>query len=607
MDYFKRDKTKDIYRDIFLDSEDAMLIVNNSAEIIDSNNKFNELIQHDREVLLSVKMFEVTNGDIYSLEELLAIFQKRRDTLSDFSVDSRLVNNEEILSLQILFMGASSENEDKDRICLTFRDMAQKYQMRSLSTHDLITNLPNQKEAFKDIAYYINKSQSANDSFCLLLLSIDNFIGMRAHLGYQATDVLVVQIAKNLQLLVDEVDGSLYQMTRNNFLLLIPNIDTYEEVETFGKTIKTDLTRMLEDHTKNINLTFAIGATLFPNSAIGVECLVNYTCQALFEANQKGDGQTVIDTSKIVTSDDMDESMLHREMQKGLEENQFLLYYQPLFNMSTGKISGAEALVRWNHPERGFISPSLFIPLAKKTGFIVQLGKFIIKQAIKQQKQWEIFNFKDIEIAINITLREIETGGLVAYIEDEFKLHAVKQKLIRFEIPENVAMINTGIAKREFEALKDLGVSLSLDNFGLGQSSVTCLRSLPLDALKIDYSFILDIVDNLEHQKIVKTMIELGHNFDLNVVASGIENAKIYALLKSYGCDTAQGFYLSKPLPAFEFQEMIRDDVNIEVRSNKKIRDKENSIDEYHGLYGKKPVDEIKKIDKYSDYNKNMF
>ncbi len=607
MDYFKRDKTKDIYRDIFLNSEDAMLIVNSSAEIIDSNNKFNELIQHDREVLLSVKMFEVANGDIYSLKELLAIFQKRRDTLSGFSVESRLINNEEMLSLQILFMGASSENEDKDRICLTFRDMAQKYQMRSLSTHDLITNLPNQKEAFKDIAYYINKSQSANDSFCLLLLSIDNFIGMRAHLGYQATDVLVVQIAKNLQLLVDEVDGSLYQMTRNNFLLLIPDIGTYEEVETFGKIIKIDLTRMLEDHTKNINLTFAIGATLFPNSATGVEHLVDYTCQALFRANQKGDGQIVIDASKVVTSDDMDESMLHKEMQKGLAENQFLLYYQPLFDMSTGKISGAEALVRWNHPERGFISPSLFIPIAKKTGFIVQLGKFIIKQAIKQQKQWEIFNFKDIEIAINITLREIETGGLVAYIEDEFKLHAVKQKLIRFEIPENVAMINTGIAKREFEALKDLGVSLSLDNFGLGQSSIICLRALPLDTLKIDYSLILDILKNEEHQKIVKTMIELGHNFDLNVVASGIENAKIYALLKSYGCDTAQGFYLSKPLPAFEFQEMIRDDVNIEARSNKKIRDKENSIDEYYGLYGNKPIDKSKRKDKFLNYDKNIF
>jgi len=604
MDFFKREKNAvnelKIYKNIFEGESYAMLIMSSAGEIIDSNKKFDNLFKVDKKSLLTKKLFHLVNGNIYNLDELVKIFQNRKD-LGTFVVETKYLFGENELPLKITFSHMSLENESQASIYIKFEDMTQEVSLKNLKYHDPLTNLPNQQQAFLDISVYINKSQFEEHRFAILLLAIDDFIKLRSHLGYRKVNNLVSIISKNLQFLADELDSTVYHVTRNNYLLLLSEITAEEEIETIHQKITTDLCKLM-DEADFMNPTFSIGAALFPQSGHGVETLLDNAYKALYAAQKSGTGKMVIDKGTLVDSETIDELELIKEMKYGLENDQFLLYYQPLMDMSTGKISGAEALVRWNHPEHGFISPSSFIPLAKKSGFIIQLGKFIIKQAIKQQKQWEIFNFSNIEIAIKITLREIETAGFVEYIESQLSEYNIKQELIRFEIPENVAMVNTGIAKREFEALKSLGVSLSLDNFGMGLSSLAYLHKLPLDTLKIDYSFVLDIVENEKHQKIVNAMINLGHNFDLKVVASGIEDQEIYTLLKSYGCDIAQGFYLSKPLPAFEFQEMIREDVNI--MSNSQIVKRKTILkDDYFDLYSKKPTSKIiKERDEFDLY-----
>ncbi|MBL0720981.1 MAG: EAL domain-containing protein, partial [Sulfurovum sp.] len=233
-------------------------------------------------------------------------------------------------------------------------------------------------------------------------------------------------------------------------------------------------------------------------------------------------------------------------------------YYQPYIDMNSGTIEGAEALIRWKHPDRGLISPIEFIPLAEKTGFIIELGKFVIEEAIKQQKKWELFDFHKLPIAINLSLREIETGDMVDFVEQLLKKYQINPALLNFEITENIGMVNAEVAKKEFLALKKLGVSLALDDFGTGYASFSYLKDFPLDILKIDLTFISNIIANEEHQKIVKAMINLGHNFNLKVIAKGIEDKETHDLIQSYKCDMAQGYYFSKPLPVFEFQELIR-------------------------------------------------
>jgi len=595
----RNENINDIYKTSFQNATEAILILNNLGEIIDSNIKFKNLFETESVSILTKKVLRLINDNVESLNQLVKIFQNRSDDLGVFAVEAKLIREGNNIPLKITFLNIKLEDKSPPFICVRFHDMTQEIRLKNINYIDLLTNLPNQQQAFLDISLYINKSQFQERKFALLLIAMDDFIQLRAYLGYKIVNTLVITIAKNLQFLAQELDGKTYHFTRNNFLLFIPDITTEEEIESIHQKITADLSKLTRDLEFG-DLTFSMGATLFPQSGYGVDLLIDNSYKALDKAKKSGHGKIVVDKGLLEDNEILDELTLLKEMKFGLANNQFLLYYLPLIDMSTGKITGAEALVRWNHPERGLIPPASFIPLAQKTGFIVQLGQFIIHQAIKQQKQWEVLDFHNIEIAIKITLREIETGGLVSFIEDEFMTYNIRPELIRFEIPENVAMINTGVAKKEFELLKRLGVSLTLDNFGMGLSSLAYLRELPLDTLKINYSFVLDILNNKEHQKIVKAIITLGHNFDLKVVAAGIESQEIYSLLKSYGCDTAQGFYLSKPLPAFEFQEMIRDDISLIGGSSRVEKEKELSIDDYFDLYREKTKKELVfDLDKY--------
>ncbi len=603
LDFLNRDKnttnTLSIYKSIFKSENCAMLIISSMGDLIDTNEELDNLLKIKKVLLPVKKLFHLVNGDAYNLNELLKIFQNRKDT-GTFSVESKYIFEEDELPLNLIFSHITTDDKSQSLICIKFENMTQELFLKSLKYHDQLTGLPNQQQAFLDISIYINRSQFGDHKFAILLLAIDDLVKLRSNFGHSKMNNLVIVIAKNLQFLAQELDVTVYQVTCHGYLLLLPDVSTEEEIETIHCKITADLSKILNE-VDFMNPTFSIGATLFPQGGGGAETLLDNVYNALNEANKRGSGKMILNRGTLVDSEMTDELELLNNMKFGLENNQFLLHYQPLIDMNTGKITGAEALVRWNHPKLGFIPPLSFIPLAKKSGFIIQLGKFIIKQAIKQQKQWEVFDFNNIEISIKVTLREIETEGFVKYIEDQLIEYDIKQELIRFEIPENVAMISTGVAKREFESLKRLGVSLSLDNFGTGLSSLAYLRELPLDMLKIDYSFILDIVGNKEHQKIVKAMIDLGHNFDLNIVASGIEKPEIYDLLKSYGCDMAQGYYLSEPLPTFEFQEILRHDVDMmsSIRTKKR---KATQKDDYYDLYSEKLKNSPRKRDKIDYY-----
>jgi polar amino acid transport system substrate-binding protein len=204
------------------------------------------------------------------------------------------------------------------------------------------------------------------------------------------------------------------------------------------------------------------------------------------------------------------------------------------------------------------IPPDMFIPLMEKTGFIVKLGQFVLDEVLKQLKRWELFKFKQINVSINVSMVEIATGEFVENVERQLIQHQVNPELIKFEITEGMAMISESETVKYFLALKRLGVGISLDDFGTGYTSFTYLKKFPADTLKIDKSLVDYILTNEEDQRIVKAMIELGHNLGMKIVVEGIENKKMVEVLASYGCDYMQGYYFDKPLPVFEFQKLLR-------------------------------------------------
>ena len=241
-----------------------------------------------------------------------------------------------------------------------------------------------------------------------------------------------------------------------------------------------------------------------------------------------------------------------------MDKEEFEVYYQPIVDVENNEIVAAEALIRWIHPTYGFIPPDVFIGLMEQTGFIIKLGKYILEKVLKQQKRWELFNFKKIEVSINVSVIEMDTGVFDLHVERELQRHKVDPASIKFEITESAAMLSEEKAVKYFKKLKKLGVGISLDDFGTGYTSFDYLKKFPADIVKIDKTLVDHILESEEDQRIVHAMIDLGHNLGMKVVVEGVENKKMVTLLSSYGCDYIQGYYFSKPLPVFEFQKLIR-------------------------------------------------
>ena len=536
-------------------SKEGFLIISPSKKIIESNLIFRNMFGSSKKELEGAKIIKEAHGELKSIFDLISCQKKHLKSLKSFTLQASLVQKSDDIPIQITLDSLNGN------IIVLIRDISQELIASQSSHRDILTNLPNQTQAMIDIGMFISKTHATHNTFGLILLSIDHFYGLRAILGYRATDMLIGKIVESLRYFSREINSSVYQMTRSNFLLLVPNITTQNDVLKIIDTIHGDLQKLVNLDAQYVDLTFSSGVSFYPNGGNGVDILIDNVYKALAQAQEKGNAQVVIDRD-LEPNDDMSyEIGLFSEMKLGLKNNQFELFYQPFIDIKTGDIKGAEALIRWRHPQKGLISPAQFIPLAEKTGFIIELGKFVIQEAVKQQKKWELFEFSKLPIAINLTLREIEEGDMVEFLAELLDKYQIDPSLLEFEIRENIAIINADIAKKEFVALKKLGVSLALDDFGTGYSSFFYLRDFPLDTLKIDLSFVKNIITNKEHQKIVKAMIDLGHNFELKVVAEGVEDDETYQLLKSYNCDEAQGYYFSKPLPAFEFQELIRKEI----------------------------------------------
>jgi len=555
-------KQIEIWKKIFENAKDGLLVLDSSKKVIASNSKIKEIFNIEVDDYHTIKDLKLLDGSVSDMAFLIEEYKNNMEEQKQFSIKVNFLKERRTVPLKIFFETFTSKYNPNDYyITVTCRDLSYELNSTDFDNYDFLTHLPNKCQAILDIRTLINQTVKANTKFGLVLISIDNFSKLRAILGHKDTDKLIKKISTSLNFFAREIESLVYHINYQEFLFLVPDLALEQEIVMIVSGIRDDLSKLITSEFKNEAFTFSTGASLLPVGWDDVDLLIDNTYRALVKAQEEGIGKTIINQNSKKSVDTGNELTLFSEMKLALENDQFELYYQPYIDIKTGKIQGAEALLRWQHPKRGLISPREFIPLAKKTGLILDIDRLVIHKAIKQQKQWEMFGFNKIEIAINLTLREIERGSLLYFIKEELDRHKINPKLINFDISESVTMLDTQITKNQFIALKELGVSLALDDFGTGQSSFSHIKDFPLDTLKINVSFVLNMIQNEGYQKIVKAMIDIGHSFDLKVMAKGIEDTPTYQMLKAYGCDTAQGYHFSKPLPAFEFQELIRKDI----------------------------------------------
>ena len=555
------DEKVKVFQNVFYISEDIILILSGKNEILFANKsaiEFFSLQKYFKYTTLEIPQVKVKNEWI-NLDKLIQehnkTFEKRMHVFNNTSLLLPEAKKEILVNLYFNNTYIDIAHKLPCTIIL-INDQRKEKEKELLGFRHKLTKLPNQAQAISDLNALYAKLHLDEKRIALVLMNIDNFSTLRSIIGYEQSNIILIKFADYLSGLAKELKFSVYHTVHNNFLLLLSNIDSQKDVLSIIKMIQKELISFYKMEKSNLHLTASVGISIYPDSSKTYN-LLDDAYKALAKAEKSGHGRIEI-YEPSQGQHEYDELKLYNDTHQALAKNEFEVYYQPIVEAKTQEVVSAEALIRWHHPELGMITPNIFVPIMEKTGLIVELGQYVLEEVLKQQKRWELFKFKQIEVSINLSLLELETGKFVEHVLAQLAHHQVSPQLLKFEITEGSAMISEAQTSKQLLELKRTGIDISLDDFGTGYTSFAYLKKIPANILKIDRSLIIHVVKNEEDQRIVKAMIELGHSLGMKVVVEGIEDKEMYTMVLKMGADYIQGYYFSKPLPVFEFQKLLR-------------------------------------------------
>lgn len=421
-----------------------------------------------------------------------------------------------------------------------------------LAYHDPLTELPNRRvleSTFEDI----RSSKGSGTKCAVMLLDIDRFKGINDTFGHSIGNQVVQIMATRLLKCIREGD----LVTRwggDEFAILLRNYEDIADALDIAERILQSVQEVVRIDDHEFYVTTSIGIAFYPEQSTDLRELLRFADGAMYET--KAQGRNGISVYHPGINNRLHDTLtLERDIRKAIDNNEFELYYQPKLDIHTNQITGAEALIRWNHPKRGFVSPAEFIPVAEESGAIIPIGRWIIETVLKQLKTWEAEGGPMIPVALNVSAKQLVKSKFWEYVRDALKRFEVDSKWLELEITETAILSNEELASKTIEELSKLGVIMTLDDFGTGYSSLSFLTRFDIRTIKIDKSFITGACSDSKRRTIVTTLISLAHNLDLNVVAEGVETAEQLAFLRAHGCNEVQGYFYSKPVPIREFEE----------------------------------------------------
>lgn len=434
-------------------------------------------------------------------------------------------------------------------IDVTEREKNEKM-IKYLAYHDQLTNLPNRNCFYEKLYEQIHHSRKHKQAFALLFIDLDQFKAVNDNIGHEIGDQLLIRIADKLKECINK-DELISRHGGDEFAILLPKSDE-------GKAIAAakNILRLLSDPILiaqyELVITPSIGIVVFPKHGDNAHTLLKNADMAMHYAKSKGDINYKLFTKELMLQS-QNKVELDMSLRKALERKEFVLHYQPQYDLVTKRMIGTEALIRWNHPEKGMIPPVEFIPYAEESGLIIPIGEWVIREACLQNKNWQQRGYPKIITSVNLSPKQFQSniGNTIKKILSETGLDA---RYLELEITENTTM-EVESAITTLRKLKKLGLKISIDDFGTGYSSLYYLKKLPIDKLKIDQSFIRGIVD-LNDETIVKTIISMAHHLNLKVIAEGVETKKHVELLENLQCNEAQGYYFSKPITSIELEKL---------------------------------------------------
>ncbi len=427
-------------------------------------------------------------------------------------------------------------------------------QLNFLAYYDSLTELPN-RTLFEDrFSQALSLAKEKDQSIAMLLFSLDRFKKIQETLGYNFGYLLLREVADRLKSQIP-AGATVARFENDEFAMLLPQVESTAKIVEIVENIKESLKLPLNLDGREVFISASIGISLFPNDGKDIQTLHKNASVALSRA-----GEQSLESCQFYTEEMNSEALrrleLENKLRHALERSEFEVYYQAKKEFTSGNVVGMEALVRWNHPELGIVSPAEFIPLAEETGLIVLIGEWVLRTACEQTKMLHDENF-DLRVSVNLSTRQLQEGCLAQKIIKIIKETGIKAQNLELEVTESALLQNAESAVEILNEIRNAGVMISIDDFGTGYSSLGYLKHLPIDVLKIDKSFVQDITNDPNDASLVMAIISLAHNLRLKIVAEGVETVEQLKLLHLLRCDEWQGFLFSKPIKFESFRELL--------------------------------------------------
>jgi diguanylate cyclase (GGDEF)-like protein len=447
---------------------------------------------------------------------------------------------------------------------LVFRDVtvarALVEQVAHLAEHDHLTGLPNRLLLNDRLNQAIAMASRNKNLMAILFLDLDNFKHINDSLGHPAGDKLLQSVAGRLLRCVRAPD-TVSRQGGDEFVLLLHNLRHAEDPATTARRILNALKEAHSIEGHDLHVTASIGISVFPEDGMDAETLLKNADTAMYQAKESG-RQNFRFFKPEMNIKAVERQSMEEDLRRAIERHEFTLHYQPIVNLKSESITGAEALLRWTHPTQGFVPPAAFIPVAENSGLILSIGAWVLREACRQAKAWADAGLRPIMISVNVSALQFRSEGFLDSLTAILKETGLRPESLILEVTESVLMERAKRGILTLRILREKGVQVAIDDFGTGYSSLSYLREFNVDSLKIDQSFVREIATTSNEKSIVSAIISMGRSLGLRVVAEGVETPEALAFLKAQDCDEAQGYYFSPAIPAAQFAELQKMQVN---------------------------------------------
>jgi diguanylate cyclase (GGDEF)-like protein len=452
------------------------------------------------------------------------------------------------------------EDENVTGRVVAFRDVsmarATAVQMSHLAQHDPLTNLPN-RVLFNDrLTQAISLAEREGTQLAVMFIDIDHFKKINDSLGHEVGDQILESIAGRLLACVRRSD-TVSRLGGDEFVILLSQMENAADASYNARKILRAFARPHIIDNRNLDVGASIGVSTYPEDGLNAESLMIRADNAMYEAKQEGRNCYRFFRPEM-HAQLVERQSLESELRCALGREEFLLHYQPKFNLKNGEITGVEALIRWRHPKRGMISPANFVPIAEECGLILPIGQWVLLEACRQAREWNNAGLGVVPVAVNVSATEFGAKDFLSGVRAALIATKVEPNNLELELTETVLMQDADIALVKMVALKAMGVRLAIDDFGTGYSSFTYLQRFPSDALKLDQSFVQQITSGTEDTTILSAMIDIGKSLKQRVIAEGVETRAQLDFLRLHECDEGQGYYFSRPVPAEQAAVLLK-------------------------------------------------